>query len=438
MSALALLLAASTALAQPAQPNDGANELPFGCTPNPIEGTIGYAVANQARDTNAQLWSAAAFTERAIFPVMDLKKGGGWKNKDDGLGFYGIDTFNMPGAAYVPSHETGSDCPPEFTYVQHRVELQANGGGFAAKFGPVGVFYAATLSRSTYASRLGSLTNTAWTIGGLYLPYVAPLMMGRLNETEELKSIAADYIIGAQVDLYTFGSLRAGYIHSQGLFLNGTGKVVKLFGSATIKVFSSLAANDYLRGGLENQLWGQGDAAQKVGATSLFYRGLNYVVPPSMSAGVANVANDKQAFQTVHAAQRGLGGWVDLVAAVAPFVDEPFLHEGMFAVHTPGYHLVKDIPADEVDPEDYAVYERDGFYIEGFVTLGRVQLPDLPWYGVTSEARFAGKADVYIWMPMDPMRLMLGFTANYNTPEILVPFPYARDAVSAGFYIRLN
>lgn len=432
-------LLSGTAWAQPALPNEGSDELPFGCTPNPIEGTVGYAVANQAADTNAQLWSAAAFAERAIFPVMSLEKGGSWRNRDDGLGLYAIDTFALPGAAWVPSRETGADCPNEFRYVQHAVNLQANGGGFAFKKGPVGLFYAATISRSTYASRLGPLNNTAWTIGGLYLPYVAPLMMGRLNREEDLKSQAADYIVGAQIDLYTWGSIRAGYIHSQGLFLNGSGRVVKLFGSAAIRDFSDIAASDYLRAGLQDQLWGRGETAQMIGATSLFYRSLQYGVPEGFAGGIPQAADLKQAFQTIHAGQRGLGGWVDLVAAVAPNDGNAFVHEGLFSLHTPAYHLVKDIPNEDVDPSDYVVYERGEFAIEGLVTAGRVELPPLPWYGVEGGGRFSAKADILIWMPlMDTMRIMLGVKANYNTPEILVPFPYARDAASLGFYIRLN
>lgn len=431
-------LLSGTAWAQPVAPTD-TTQLPFGCTPNPIEGTVGYAVANQAADTNAQLWSAAAFAERAIFPVMDLEKGGSWRNKEDGLGLYAIDTFHMGGAAYVPSKETGKDCPPEYGYVQHAVNLQANGGGFAFKKGPVGLFYAATISRSTYASRLGPLYNTAWTIGGLYLPYVAPLMMGRLNREEDLKSQAADYIVGAQVDLYTWGSIRAGYIHSQGLFLNGSGRVVKLFGSAAIKDFSDIAASDYLRAGLQDQLWGKGDGAQKIGATSLFFRSLQYGVPEEYAVGVPNAADLKQAFQTVHAGQRGIGGWVDLVAAVAPNNGNAFVHEGLFTLHTPAYHLVKDIPNENVDASDYVVYERGDFAIEGLVTVGRVELPALPWYGVEGGGRFSAKLDALIWMDLDAsMRLMLGVKADYNTPEILVPFPYARDVASLGFYIRLN
>ena len=182
-----------------------------------------------------------------------------------------------------------------------------------------------------------------------------------------------------------------------------------------------------------------GDKAQTIGATSLFYRSLQYAVPPSLSNGVPQGADLKQAFQTVHAGQRGMGGWVDLVGAVAPFAETPFLHEGTFSVHTPAYHLVRDIPSDDADPEDYVVYERGEFAVEGLVSIGRVELPPLPWYGVNGGAHFSAKLDVLIWMPLtDTQRLMLGAKANYNTPEILVPFPYARDVASLGFYVRLN
>ena len=134
-----------------------------------------------------------------------------------------------------------------------------------------------------------------------------------------------------------------------------------------------------------------------------------------------------------------MGGWVDLVGAFAPFAETPFLHEGTFSVHTPAFHLVQDAPSDDIDPGDLVVYERGEFAIEGLVSVGRVELPPLPWYGVDGGARFSAKLDLLIWMPLgQTQRMMLGAKANYNTPEILVPFPYARDVASLGFYVRVN
>jgi hypothetical protein len=436
----ALLLATTSATAAPIGPSDGATQIPFGCTPVPIEGTVGWAVANQARETNSQLFGAAAYAERVVFPRMDLKSAGGWKNMDGGSGSFSLEVNAINGAAYVPSKETGGECPSEYGYLMHRVDLYASSSALSAKFGPVGLFYVSSITGSSYATRVGSgFLPYAYGLGAGFAGYLAPFQLKSLNYQDDLKSRATDYIAGAQIDLYTLGSARFGYIGSQGLFAQANGKIVKLFGTAALKDFKDVSAADYLRAGLDRQMWGKSDEALAVGATSVFYRRLNYKPPTQFLNGVTQLDELSSEFQTVHFEQVGLGGMVDIKAAGAPFAEEPFLHQALFGLHTPAFPFIRDLMVDGIDPSELAVFERDGFYLDGSATVGMIRLPSLPYYGVEGGPKFSANLEAVAWMPMeDVMRIAIAWSLRYNTADLLDAFPYAQDAVNHTFSIRIN
>ncbi len=422
------------AQAVPVGPSDGSTQMPFGCTPQPIAGTVGHTVASQARETNAQLYGATAFAERAVFPRLDRKGAGGWTDRDGGAGVFAFDVNTITGAAWVPSVETGADCPQEYRVLEHRVDLHGAASALAFKSGPFGAFYVASVTGSSYASRVGSgFLPYAYGLGAAFGGYLAPFQPGFLNKDEPLRSRASDYIAGAQLDVWTLGTVRAGYVGSKGAFVQASGRLVRLFGAATIKDFARLGAAEYLRAGLDRQLWGRGDGALMAGATSLYGRRLRYRPPASVGA-VADAATD---FSTLHFQQTALFGVLDLDVAMGQAAGASFLHIGRVGLHTPAFAYVREIESDAAPPEDLASIERGGFFIDFGVTAGRVELPALPWYGVEGGGRFSGEAMVILWMPMDEGRLLISFATRTNAPELLDALPYAQGAVNTTFSIRL-
>lgn len=433
--AATVALSAGVAQAEPIGPNEGETQIAFGCTPDPIQGTVAYSVSRQARETNNQLYGAAGFAERVVFPRLDQKSAGGWRDREAGTGIFAFDVNVINGAAYVPSRETGSDCPPEFGYLQHRTDLYAAATGFGAKFGPVGLFYVATVTGSDYATRVGSgFLPYAYGLGAAFGGYLAPFQPRFLNYEEELRSRATDYIAGAQIDVWTLGAVRMGYVGSKGGFFQASGKIVKLFGSSAIRDFSDLSAAEYLKAGLDRQSWGRSDTARRIGATSLYARRLRY--RPSSAVRAADGAATN--FSSLHFQQASIGDLLDLDVAMGGLGQaEPFLHVGRVGLHTPGFRYVQDLAFDSVAPGDLALITRDEFVIDFGVNVGRVELPPLPYYGVMGGGKFTLDGQVVAWADLDGLLIALSFAVRYNTPEFLEAFPYAQDAVNSTFSIRL-
>ncbi len=433
MSAVALWgLMFSVATAAPVGPNDGATQIPFGCTPQPINGTVAQSVVGQARETNGQLYGAAAFAERVVFPRLDRKSSGGWDDRDGGAGVFGFDVNTISGIAYVPSKEVGADCPADVRYLQHRVDLYSAANALAFKSGPVGFFYVASVTGDAYATRVGSgFLPYAYGLGAAFGGYLAPFQPGFLNHQEPTKSRASDYIVGGQIDVWTLGSVRAGYVGSKGAFVQGSGRLVKLFGTAAIKDFSQLSAAEYLRAGLDRQIWGSGDVARKAGATSLFVRRLRY---RPQRASAADAATD---FTSIHLQQTAVGTVFDVDLAAGRTGDTTFVHIARIGLHTPAFSYVRDIESDAIVADDLESIQRGEFNIDFGATVGRVELPSLPFYGVEGGGAFSGEAMVVLWMPLEPARLSISFAVRYNTPEFLDAFPYGQNAVNSTFAIRL-
>lgn len=394
------LLLAGTALAQVSSVSAPDFAL-TDCVPHPIAGTVPFHIAEQAIDTNAQVYGAVAFAEEVLLA--------------DGGSFWGLRMHNLYNVTRLP---TAAACPTELQWGSAGLDLYASSSGLLIPLFmgnddlDVRLFYAGSVTGSVLqfpSDRWGS--NRVFTgygyagaaIGFTYAAPAAPL----LTNGSGVQQMVGDFVAGTEVSLPKHpdvASLRAGYVYSQGLYSNLNSRRLRLFATALLTDQFALLA--LAKGGLDKVVlpW------EKAGKTSLFGRnqvlkGPSPATEPDPGATTAQpgAADDagpgKIDLTTLHFQQHDIGGYLDVSAAYA-LLPRPFLHEGSATLKLPG-ELVGL-------PEGMPLFTG---------TIGVTEMPAMPWYAVE------GGRQVYLDISLaDVVHI------RRNDPATLVVFPYAQNA----------
>ncbi|MCA9492322.1 MAG: hypothetical protein KC621_20455 [Myxococcales bacterium] len=396
------------------------DDVPFGCSASPFPGTVQEAVVAQARETNAQLYGAASFAERVLFPRIQQQVANDVKSF-----VWASEVGTMAGVAYVPSHEIGADC--DIGDRNHRVDLFGSSTGMALNLGRVQLYYAGSLTGHLYAKRVvsgfvpyGYALGTA--LGGPFVT-VPTTYLGRVSD-DGTSSLAGDYFLGVHADL-ELAYASAAYIGSTGGFLNVTGKPVRLFVSAAI----GLDGVPYVKSGMDRQ-----KTYEPAGFTSAFVRSQSFEAPP-----VDDQPGGSTPFRTAHFDQTDIAHVLDLHFAYA-VTPEPLVHDLRIGLHTPVYGLGKQI-----------LGEGEGFYAFEDMTRGKgilgvpisleagqVELPPLPYYGQPGGKYIHLRLEAFMIFPgSNTGGTLLMYTFKVNDPETLAAFPYAVDALTHYLSIQI-
>lgn len=383
----------------------------------PIAGTAGYRNARAAITMNSQVFSAATFAERALFPLLSEAA------LEDTDGRFAVTLYEQAatfGVTDVPTVETSypfGSCPQEYRVAMRPLDLGAGAFGFAGRIGRLGYFYSSSVAFSSTGFG-GSYTRAM--MSATYMIYTpVAVMLAPLNWDEDfgVSTISSDFIAGASYN-GALGSVYAGYVSGRGGYLH--------LGEDRLGGFASALADRglderpaYLSGGFK--------ALQSpAGRTALYARKLPFTAPPGY-AEQATVNEDgdpttavlpmeaeppRVPFRTAHVQQHDLVGRLDLVAAVS-WSPEPLLHEGMIGLHSLGF----------------------GEAAAGWsLRAGAVSLPDMYYYGVEGGSYLSVRAEVYGELgDEDGGSTRLEASLLYNDAEQLSLYPYARGALSANF-----
>lgn len=382
----------------------------------PIAGTAGYRNARAAITTNSQVFSAAAFAERELFPRLAEAA----QADDDGR--FGVALYEQAatfGVTDVPTVETSypfGSCPQAYRLAVRPLDLGAGAFGLAGRVGRLGYFYSASVAFSATGFG-GSYTRAMMSASYmLYLP--AAVMVAPLNWDEDfgVSTISSDFIAGLSYN-GALASVYAGYVSGRGGYLH--------LGEERLGGFASALADRglnerpaYLSGGFK--------ALQSpAGRTALYGRKLPLTAPPGY-AEQPTVNEDGDAttavlpleaepprvpFRTVHVQQHDLFGRLDLVAAVS-WSPEPIVHEAMLGWHSPDF----------------------GAAAAGWsLRAGTVALPDMYYYGVEGGSYVSARAEFYGVLQSEDGGGSTRFEGAilYNDAEQLSLYPYARGALSA-------
>jgi len=392
----------------------------FGCTPSPIEGTVQHAIVQQAAATNAQLYGAAGFAERVLFPRM------AHQTAHDGTGLvWATEVFALAGAAYVPSIERGPGCDQGVQ--QHRVDLFSSATGLAFGIGKTHFYYAGSLTGHMYARRVTSgFVPYAYGLGtAMAGPLVTvPVTYMDIGDPQGTSSLAGDYFLGLHTDAKWL-TASAAFVGSTGGFAHVMGKPVRFFAAAAVGADASL---EYARAGLDRQ-----PISKEVGASSAFVRQLDLA---TQSPGGSPIGTT---FQTAHVEQFDIAGMLDLHFAysVRP---TPQVHDVRVGLHTPVYGVGKQILDQGEGFYDFEELTEDGglMNVPASLTIGQVTLPALPQYGTPGGSAISIQAEAFMVFPSsDSGGLLIAYTFKANDPETLAAFPYATDALAHHFTIQL-
>ena len=422
-----IALLAPLALAQDPNLPPISEEIPFGCEPSPLPGTAQLAVVQQSRQTNAQLYSAAVFAERVIFPRME--------KRDDREGFpvWATEMAVLNGVSFVPSRESGCE-ESGYEHINHRVDLFGSSTGLGFSVGPVDIFYAGSLTGHMYARRVASgFVPYGYGLGTALGGPLVTVPMTYMDRSTETSSITGDYMVGASVDVFGQGAARVAWVGSNGLYTNITGSKVRLFAAAALEELSEL---EYFRGGLERQLIGEG-----IGYTSTYFRNqeLSAVTELEESDTEEPIeAVQSRSFKTGHFAQEGLFGVLDVHFAYA-LEPDLFVHDVRLGLHTRSYDLGQRVLSEGEGLYDFQ--DAIGGGLRGMpisIKVGQTRLPALPYWGVPGGEKIAVELDAFMLFPTgDSSGVVIRYAFKVNDPDTLSSFPYAQDALSHYFTIQL-
>ncbi|MEY3210054.1 MAG: hypothetical protein RIT28_535 [Pseudomonadota bacterium] len=386
----------------------------------PIAGTAGYRNARAAITTNSQVFSAATFAERELFPLLAQAA------QADTDGRFAVSLYEQAatfGVTDVPTVETSypfGSCPQEYRLAMRPLDLGAGAFGFAGRLGRLGYFYSSSVAFSATGFG-GSYTRAMMSASYMiYLP--AAVMLAPLNWDEDfgVSTISSDFIAGASYN-GALGSVYAGYVSGRGGYLH--------FGEDRLGGFASALADRglderpaYLSAGFKG-------VQTPVGRTALYGRKLPITAPPGYAEQptVDEDGNDTTAvlpieaepprvpLRTVHLQQYDLFGRLDVLAAVS-WSPEPIVHEAMLGLHSPGFGEAEA-----------------GWSLR----VGTAALPDMYYYGVEGGNYVSARAEFYGRMDDDDGggSTRLEGSILYNDAEQLSLYPYARGALSANIRV---
>lgn len=399
------------------------------CTIRPIEGTVGFRIAQQSQATNAQAFGAVQLAEDALFTSEEVDLDGDGKadrTEPTSGSAFALRLHNVFNVARTPTIYTGEcfdDLGPNERrkYGMHAVDLYATAVAYRFPIPgaePLSFFYASSITGSTMGvadpdaiSWGEAVTKTRYNTAYLYglaaipLAFLGPLAPLLSSDTPPT-AIAGDFLAGFQATLPAAGAARVGYAASQGLFTNVTADRIRFMVEALLtQEFSSLAL---VKAGFREL-----STFEAAGGTSLYARRLELAVPR-----VEDEALQPREFisdlglSTAHFEQVGM---FDFLAAKMAYAVQPyrFVHELRVGI---------DRTTQQLREQD-----QDGDLLNMIEAhVGFVQLPSLPYYGVDGGRLFS--VDVNVVMPVGGSVFRAG--VQRNVPELLTVFPYAQNATS--------
>lgn len=386
----------------------------MGCTPRPIVGSLGYNLALQAQDTNAQLYGAIAFAERRLFKADKFA--------------WAFDMSVINNVIRVPTLAAG--CHGDARYGMEGVDLYSSSSGMMFSVTDwMNVFYAGSITGSIMQHpsddywKNRTFTSYRYAFSGIFMNYAAPLAP-LFNKQDGPTSTVGDFLLGTKFwipEKPEIGELYVAYAYSNGLFTNINIEKLKLIGMAYLDDFEEIAI---AKAGFKALGLGE-----HLGKLNLYARTKKLKGPlPSTKYDPEFGQRDRPQineqtlpwersgdtdFRTLHLEEMGMFGQFDLYLAYA-WDPKPMLHQAML-IYRGWAHL-----SDEGGFS--AAHLESGFTAGG----GVIQLPDMPWYGV----RGGLKPSFFIGF-LDAVRL------GYNDSPTLEIFPFAQDATQLSLSIHL-
>jgi hypothetical protein len=406
---------AGVAVAQNSEFVSGGKDCPL---PAAIYGTSGWANAEQAIDTNAVTYSAAAFAER-----LGLDQPPSGDRKTRGLVVWEVnETFNV---ARVPSfhgafgqnYADDADCDPKYLVGLRPVDLQATllAGVFGTEH--FGGFFAATQTSGQVASvdplmRLVYLGYLYPLYSTLSLPF-SPFLAGEYRSGAE--GIGLDAVYGLWVDS-RWVMAKAGYTKSSGFYATARDTTVGLFATAVLRPGDGSVP--VFRAGIQKLDPGKADEdLRNIGMPSLYYRD----IPLAQPVGVDDAEGvEHQRLRTTHVEMEDIGRLVDLASAFRIRPEAGF-SSGVAALHSKSYHL-----RDGDEPDKAA-----GFAL---AEAGVVTLLEQPSLGVSGGPVPAFRLETGFKGP----KAAFTFHRQFNDAEQLALYPFARNALSVQYHVEIT
>jgi hypothetical protein len=415
-----LALLAEVALGQSGQNSAFVGDGRDCLNPSAIYGTSGFANAQQALDTNATTYSAAAFAERL---GLDQPSALLEDKKTRGLLIWEVnETFD---AARVPTYHhtddayiTQPDCDAQYRVGLRGADLQAT--LLAGVFGTphFGAFFAASQTSGQVASTDNLMRGIYW--GYLYPIYsTAPLVFSPFFQGQSRAGTAVfalDAVYGAWFD-NRWLLAKAGYTKSSGLYATARDTTLGLFFTTVVRPGDGSVP--MFRAGIQRLDPGDklGDDAKLFGMPSLFYRDIPLAQPLGVDEeeGVPH-----QRHRTTHLRLEDVGRMFDL-ASTFRIRPEPSVSEAVVGVHSRTYHLrVGEAP------------ERARAFV--LAKGGVVQLLEQPSLGVAGGLYASTRLEAGYKGPGSSMWIHL----QLNDAEQLALYPFARNAVSSQLHIEVS
>ncbi len=322
------------------------------------------------------------------------------------------------GVTRMPTWSVGGDCPDDLRFQTRPVDLMSANLGVAARFGPIGAYYASGI---VYGN-VSEPTNRQRIPLGIIMPLGASygLMFAGLAGSRSVvfgsTALAVDSIAGVEL-LTDPVDVRAGWAFSSGLHVSATEKTVGFFGNAVLR--QGLSDVSQFSAGAGRVKWGE--ASKVIGKTSAFARGLPIAEVVDVATGQTTTTD----LLTGHLQQEDIGRWVDLAAALA-FSPERQLNEARVGVHSPGFH----------DAGERAGLRGKGalWRVHGGVT----QIPTQWAYDVAGGTYAHVRADLAAPFSLGDGGGVLRLGLMMNDPEQLALFPFAVNAVTYALDVKAD
>jgi len=401
-----------------------------------IEGTVPWAVAVEARRSNARTYSALSELENGLLPALEARKEGAvWR----------IGWNTLYHVTELPSTACGELATQVYDVGSYNMSI---GGGNEH----VQVFYsaAATYALTTQHWADRTLKHGGGLLVGHFYSLTAPLWGSRVINADDIGGdaftddwaflssgdgaiggISLDYVAGVRGKTkYAQGGL--GYVGSKGLFANARQPQTGLFFDSVsdLASLSDTTGADllrYLKTGASGFTWFQkkrSDTFKKVGATDAILSRYQQIRPTGQvlrgadTSQSAPLSGDRLTLTQLQ--QRNIYQLVD-VSARYQLSPTPQLYELGVRVHTKGYHT-------DLQPK-----WRGGRQLDTATTasaaIGIVNQPPRTWYGVPGGPRPYLSGDIRVFTDEDAAASNVTFSMKYNDPDTLIIFPFADNSV---------
>jgi len=412
-----VILTAAAWLALPCAYAQAANE-----GPQAYVDTVSYGNANKAYATSALIYGVTNQVDRALRE----------RQNPTGLVFdYNINLiFN---AVSVPGKCTGDINCPKDGYSLQQVDIMSGSltlgychGDKPDEFS--GCFFGATgftgaVAAPGIGTRMiidGFMVPLAPVIGGMYAVGISEKGGG---DTKYVGGITPSYIVGYGGNIPGFGEVRLGYLDNYsraGWYTNVT--VTRIRGFVSAALTDGLKTLPFLNTGFRDLMPGGEELAERIGASTLSARKLDF--SPPAPAGLEQ-PRDVINMWTAHARQVSMYKIFDLGAA-AGWQPSAFLHELTAGVHTPNFAVPRG-------PDGKPIWKDEGGFAAA-LHAGMVELPKLPYYGVTGGKSFYFSAAVEARAGSRDSNVRFRVGLRRNDPEVLASFPFAQNAMN--FYLQ--